>query len=173
MTKPIPSYVAEFKGNRKVFVWSREEEQLAQLYYPKWYSQQATYTLLVPGTEFHISSDNFWGTKFKVNLKSGERLGGIRHNWRGLSMITLGEIGSTQHEFVMRLRGVFAGRYEVRTAQDELMLTLRPRFNWKKFSYRVEVYWQGDEGNLGSRLLLLGLCLHTYRRIQQSRQSSG
>jgi len=123
--------------SRGSFRLLRDGAEQFQLKYQNWFSSKAM--TAYNDQQIIMKSKNIWMSKFDI-FKNDKDVGDIIFNWMGHVIIRLTRAdGKGEDEFLLKHRGILSTQYELRTENNEHLLTLKAGFNWKKFKYNYEV----------------------------------
>ena len=123
--------------SRGSFRLLRNNAEEFRLKYTNWFSSKAVTSF--NHQDIMMRPKNIWMSKFDI-FKDDVDVGDIIFNWMGHVIIRLVRAdGKGEDEFLLKHRGILSTQYELRTEDNEHLLTLKAGFNWKKFKYNYEV----------------------------------
>lgn len=127
----------ESTSSKGSFRLLREGQSRFELAYKGWFSGEAMTAF--NGQDIKIKSKNIWMSKFDI-FKNELDCGDIIFNWMSHVIIRLTRAdGAGEDEFLLKHRGILSTQYELWSANERHLLTLKAGFNWSKFKYNYSV----------------------------------
>ncbi|MCB0653867.1 MAG: hypothetical protein KDC85_21495 [Saprospiraceae bacterium] len=133
--------------------------------YTSWFSSKAE--ARYKGVNIEIQPQNFFRTKFGI-LKNGIPMGRINYHWkRTISINWIQEAGVAERSFLFRSRGAWKHRFELLDESDNLVLTMYPKWIWRKFDFDYDIEAdinQFEEETLTELLIYCGFAARLYKQ---------
>ena len=158
--------------NSKTFRLERSGLNIAELHFPSIWTHKAEARLASGMLE--IRKEGRWETKYSYWL-NGKPRGSVQlkslKNCVHLEIDWLGDGYPTTYKF--KSTSVWASKFALMNAEEEQILTIRPRWSWRKFRHRYELEWQQEvEGDEATELVIYALHL-TRIKLQQQAAAAG
>jgi hypothetical protein len=118
---------------KRVFEISDENNIIAELIYPKWYSYDAE--LKFNNSEYQFKSVGFWGTKLVLN-QNDKSLFSFRLHWNG--GLEIKDI-IKEESYFLESKGIFKRTFNLFNNKKEHLATLVPDYKWNKLEYEYLV----------------------------------
>jgi hypothetical protein len=144
--------------DKKTFQLTENGKQLGELIYENLFHLKAEIKL--PNSELYkIAPVGFFGTSLNVT-KDGTEIAKLVMNWRGQIVISYQD----GQEFVLKLNTFFYGKYIIENKNQEKLIQLDPKFNWREFHYNYDISYNIIDANKSkdTLLLLLGVYATNY-----------
>lgn len=138
-------------------------KSVAELYYPKWYSQDAQ--IMIAGSAYRIKGRGFWKLHADV-MKDDMPVFEIKNTWRGTF------IKEMHHFYEVKQRGVFKSGYRLVDYKGNDIMEIESDFTWKKFTSFYTVTFYGNDLTEENLLLML-ITAHCYRAKQSQNSAIG
>src|SRR5690606_28351276 len=130
------------------------EKLLGELIYENIFFSKAE-IILVNSEIYQIKSVGIFRTNTIVT-KNGVEIAKLKMNWRGQILITFQD----EKEFVLKGKGMFHNKYVIENKDQEKLIQLNPKFNWKKFRYNYTISFDKKAEDI--LLILLGVYASNY-----------
>ena len=132
-------------------------EKLGRLTYKNWFSYSAE---LEAGKEqYEIKPTGLLGATFAVTI-DGADAATFKMNWKGQMTITFKD----GQEFAFKRKSMLNSKYVVENAKEQEIIQFIPCFDWIKFKYSYDIFYNDKTKNI--LLILLGIyCANYYIAI--------
>ena len=145
---------------------------LTELKFKNWFSKNAA--TRYKGVNIELKSQNFWQTQFDI-LKNGMNCGSMKYHWKGnISIQLTDELGYVEGNYMFRSKGIFKRQFELSDEYGNLILILKPKFIFRKFSYDYEVETIktfDEEEDLVEMLIYCGYAANLYMKKKASKSA--
>lgn len=139
---------------KKTFQLIENQRLLGELIYESLFHSKAEIKLSNSET-YQIKPVGIFRTTTVVT-KNGAAIANLKMNWRGQMLIAF-QYGQ---EYVLKGKGMFYSKYIIENQEQEKLMELDPKFNWRKFRYNYNItYNKIPEDTL---LILLGIYAANY-----------
>ena len=144
--------------DKKTFQLTENGQQLGELIYENLFYLKAEIKLS-NSEHYKIAPVGFFGTSLNVT-KNGIEIANLVMNGRGQIVISYQD----GQEFVLKLNAFFYGKYIIENKNQEKLIQLDPKFNWREFHYNYEISYNITDANKSkdTLLLLLGVYATNY-----------
>ncbi len=140
--------------DRKTFQLTDNDQLLGELIYEHLFDLKAEIKL--PDTEvYHLAPVGFFGTSIVIT-KDGNKVASLAMNWKGQIIITF----QNDRAYALKLNGLFHNRFILENREQESVLQLEPKFNWKQFHYNFDISYDITNDNEPKDKLLLLLTVY-------------
>jgi hypothetical protein len=151
--------------NKKTFQLIEKGEPLGELIYENIFLSKAEIRL--PNSDiYQINLVGFFRT-MNVLTKNGVEIANLKMNWRGQILISFQD----GKEFVLKGKEMFHNKYVIENKDQEKLIQLNPKFNWKKFRYNYSITFNKKSEDI--LLILLGVYASNYIISSMSGTASG
>lgn len=151
--------------DKRTFQLTENEKLLGELIYENIFFSKAE-IILVNSEIYQIKPVGIFRTNTIVT-KNGVEIAKLKMNWRGQILIALQD----GKEFVLKGKGMFHNKYVIENKDQEKLIQLNPKFNWKKFRYNYTIRF--DKKTEDILLILLGVYASNYIISSMSGTASG
>jgi hypothetical protein len=144
--------------DKKTFQLTENGQLLGELIYENLFFFKAVIKL--SNSEFYkIEPAGFFGTSLTVK-KNEDEIAKLVMNWRGQIVISYID----GREFVLKLHSFFSGKYIIENQNQENLIQLEAKFNWREFQYNYDISYNitNDGKSKDTLLLLLGVYAANY-----------
>lgn len=153
-------YTAEGKRSTQFTLFDSTGASAAEMHFPKWYTAKAELRLhsgalvqIIPEIKFlqeiHVTSEG-------VNLFT------VKFAWLGKQKLLLAD----GREFTFRRTGFIPGVYSLFNENDHEVVSVKPHFNWSKFSHSYTIETDDNYPEAKDERLLLVL-IYTILSMQR------
>lgn len=151
--------------DKKTFQLTENGELLGELIYENIFFSKAE--IKFPNSEVcQIKPVGIFRTNTIVT-KNGIEIANLKMNWRGQIVIAFQD----GQEFVLKGKGIFYDKYIIENTNQEKLIQLDPKFNWKKFRYNYTITFDKKPEDI--LLILLGVYASNYIISSLAGASSG
>lgn len=143
-------YTAKGEHHRNFELFDENNNSLGIIGYDGWFSMKVKITQ--GSSQYSIESANFWHTELEVK-KGDDVAATIKFGWGGM---TIDYQGKT-YKFKT---GMWQNKYTLSGETDHPIITLKPDFQWTKFSFNYEIETDDNytEGKSALLVLILIYC---------------
>lgn len=144
------NYTAKGEHHRNFELFDENNNSLGMIGYDGWFSMKVKITQ--GSSQYSIESANFWHTELEVK-KGDDVAATIKFGWGGM---TIDYQGKT-YKFKT---GMWQNKYTLSAETDHPIITLKPDFQWTKFSFNYEIETDDNytEGKSALLVLILIYC---------------
>jgi|SRR5690606_1788125 len=155
--------------DNKTFQLTENGQQLGELIYENLFFLKAEIKLL-NSELYDLAPVGFFGTSVAVT-KNGNEIASLVMNWRGQIVITFQD----GQEFVIKLIGLFSNKFIIENKDQEKLIQLELKFNWREFHYNYNITYDITNDNIpkDNLLLLLGVYAANYFVATMSGANAG
>jgi hypothetical protein len=154
--------------DKKTFQLTEDGQHLGELIYENLFFLKAEIKL-ANSALYKIAPAGFWGTSINVT-KNGTEIAKLVMTWRGQIVISYHD----GREFVLKLNAFFHGKYIIENKNQEKLIQLDPKFNWREFHYNYDISYNiTNEQSKETLLILLGVYAANYFVACMSGANSG
>tara|TARA_B100001057_G_C22628835_1_gene863562 strand:- start:57 stop:557 length:501 start_codon:yes stop_codon:yes gene_type:complete len=153
------------KGN---FIYEKNNSKVLELIFSGWFSNNAKTNY--KNREIKIETKNFWKNKFKISEDDNEK-GAINFNFKNNISIQFTDESSKDQTFEMKCKGFWKSRYEIKDQNQNLIITIHPKMNWKKLKQNYEIVDYSNsiaESYFDELIIYCGFSIIIYSRIMSS-----
>lgn len=153
-------YTAKGEHHRNFELFDENNNSLGMIGYDGWFSMKVKITQ--GSSQYHVESANFWHTELQVK-KGDEVAATIKFGWGGMSI-------DYQGKTYMFKAGMWHNKFSLVTDTDHAIITLKPDFQWTKFSfnYQIETDDNYTEGKSALLILILIYCCNQMQAMAGS-----
>ncbi len=144
--------------DKKTFQLTENGQELGELIYENLFFSKAEIKL--PNSErYELAPIGFFATRIAVT-KNGNEIASLVMNWKGQIVITF----QNGQEFVIKLNGLFSNKFIIENIDQEKLIQLEAKFNWREFHYNYNITYDITNNNIpmDNLLLLLGIYATNY-----------
>ncbi len=140
--------------DKKTFQLTENGQQLGELIYENLFHLKAEVKL--PDAEYYkIAPVGFFGTSLCVT-KNGTEIARLVMNWRGQIVISYQD----GQEYVLKLNTFFYGKYIIENKDQEKLIQLDSKFNWREFHYNYDISYNITDASKSKDILLVLLAVY-------------
>lgn len=153
------------KGN---FIYEKNNCKVLELIFSGWFSNKANTNY--KNKEIKIEPNNFWKNKFKISEDENEK-GAINFSFKNNITIQFIDESSKNQIFEMKCKGFWKSRYEIQDQNQNLMITIHPKMNWKKLKQNYEIVDHSNsiaKSYFDELIIYCGFSIVIYSRIISS-----
>jgi len=143
-------YTAKGEHHRNFELFDENSNSLGMIGYDGWFSMKVKITQ--GSSQYNVESANFWHTELQVK-KDDDVVATIKFGWGGMNIDYQGKT----YKFKT---GMWQNKYTLCGETDHPIITLKPDFQWTKFSfnYQIETDDNYTEGKSALLVLILIYC---------------
>lgn len=140
--------------DRKTMQLIENEQVLATLIYENSFMFKAEIRI-ANADSYEVKQVGFWGTTIVVT-KGDIEIANLKMNWSGQIIFTYQD----GQEYILKTKGTFNSKYILENREQETLLQFDPKFNWSKFDYSYEIFYDKKPKDL--LLIMLGIYAANY-----------
>lgn len=155
--------------DKKTFQLIENGQHLGELIYENLFFLNAAIKLS-NSEVYEIKPEGFFQSSIAVT-NNGKAIAKLEMTWRGQIVITFQD----GKEYVIKLSGLFGNLYIIQNKDEENLIQLEPKFNWREFHYNYDIHYNilHDSGSKDILLVALGVYAANYFIACMSGSSAG
>ena len=135
--------------NQRKFQLLENHKIISELYYPKWWSNNAEIRYL--GKRFEIRAKGFWQTNFIITENHRE-IGSIKLNWNQNSTIILKTKEHKELTYHLSQESMWHSKFVIKSKKHPI-IRIFAKSNWKKFHPDYSLKIENDDASVDLNLL--------------------
>lgn len=154
-------YTAKGEHNRHFELFDENNNSLGMVDYDGWFSMKVRITQ--GRSEYTVVSANFWHTELHVS-KGDEVVAKLKFSWSGGMSVDF------RDKSYMFKAGFWHNKFNLLTETNQEIITLKPDFQWKIFSFNYEIETDDnyEEGRNALLILILIYCCNQMKSLAAS-----